>query len=732
MPEFESERTILEGRLERIAFHNPRNLYTVARFQPNHPPGAITVVGYIAGAHPGEHLTITGDWESHPRYGHQFRIFSCEQSLPATADGIREYLKSGAIPGIGPRTADRLVDHFGARTLSVLDTDSTGLETVEGIGAARAAAIRHVWQEHRTLGQLMHFLQAQGLNPALCAPIHARYGSDALRTLLENPYRPAMEIPQFGFREADLIARRYSLEIDGVERAAACIVYLLKQTVDRGHSYLEEDRIARRCENLAGIDSGDIRRALDELAVSGDVFLEAEASRNDNRLVYPRSIYRAEFGVADRIRAVLSVPSEKMDLGAVTISHAVHRRLALRLSDGQMDVLRKILAHRVAIITGGPGTGKTTLIRSIQAVFEANGRRVRLAAPTGRAARRLAELTRGRAETIHRLLEYHALEDRFFRRRDTPLEADVVIVDEVSMVDVLLMHHLLQALPATATLILVGDVFQLPSVGPGNVLSDLIASECLPVFYLKEIFRQARESPIIANAHRVRQGQLPILVEKETFDSKAAFHFVEQNDPRKAVETIVSLCSREIPARFGYHPVHDIQVLTPMHKGLIGTIHLNQVLQQVLNRRAVPLDLASGSFKEGDKVMHLKNNYCKEVFNGDIGIVREFSRGGRSLTVDYDGRPVDYDFSEAAELAVAYAISVHKSQGSEYPAVVVPIMTQHAALLQRNLLYTAITRAMHLVVLVGTRQALQRAVRNDRPLARRTRLAARLREFMPA
>jgi exodeoxyribonuclease V alpha subunit len=330
------------------------------------------------------------------------------------------------------------------------------------------------------------------------------------------------------------------------------------------------------------------------------------------------------------------------------------------------------------------------------------------------------------------MLEYNPLEERFFRRRDTPLEADVVIIDEVSMVDVLLMHHLLQALPATATLILVGDVFQLPSVGPGNVLSDLIASGSLPVFYLKEIFRQARESPIVANAHRVRQGQLPALAGNQAFDSKAAFHFIERNDPRKAVETIVSLCSREIPERFGYHPVHDIQVLTPMHKGLVGTIHLNQVLQHALNRRAAPLDLAWGSFKEGDKVMHLKNNYRKEVFNGDIGSVRAFSRKGRSLTVDYDGRRVDYDFSETAELAVAYAISVHKSQGSEYPAVVVPIMTQHAALLQRNLLYTALTRAMHLVVLVGTRQALQRAVRNDRPLARRTRLAARLREFIGA
>jgi len=407
------------------------------------------------------------------------------------------------------------------------------------------------------------------------------------------------------------------------------------------------------------------------------------------------------------------------------------KKLAIKLSPDQLHVLEEILSFRAVIITGGPGTGKTTLIRSITAVFEALGKRVLLAAPTGRAARRLSEVTRRKAQTIHRLLGYSYNEDAFEKNEYNPLDADAVIVDEASMVDTLLMFHLLRAVPMTAVLILVGDVFQLPSVGPGNVLSDMIASERVPVFYLKEIFRQARESPIIVNAHRVRRGEPPALHEQgfehvEEPEKLSEFYFLEEHDPKKVVSLIVDLCDRIIPNRFGFNPMNDIQVLTPMHRGLIGTINLNQRLQSRLNPNPVIIETPGSTFKTGDKVMHLKNNYQKEVFNGDIGTIRTIDKKEELLSVDYYGRSVGYDFTELDEISLAYAISVHKSQGSEYPAVIVPLMTQHFPLLQRNLLYTALTRGKKLVILSGTKKALAIALQNDKPGNRLSRLAFRL------
>ena len=443
-------------------------------------------------------------------------------------------------------------------------------------------------------------------------------------------------------------------------------------------------------------------------------------------VVYLKALHEAETGMAARLGAFLSVPLSPVDINPDKIATEVVRKLAIEPSDMQLQVLTDILSHRAVIITGGPGTGKTTLIRSICAVFETLGRRILLAAPTGRAARRLSEVTRRKASTIHKLLGCHLEDGQFEKNRDNPLDADVIIIDEASMVDVLLMNTLIQAVPMTAVLVLVGDVFQLPPVGPGNVLSDLIASGAIPSFELTEIFRQAQESPIVMNAHKVRSGRLPDLTRQNIADYDTEFYFIEQSNPAGAAETTVSLCAKELPNRFDLDPIRDIQVLTPMHKGQAGTIHLNQMLQKALNPDTGQTRRKSGrGFRVGDKVMHLKNNYQKDVFNGDIGTVSGVDDEDGLLLVDYDGRAVTYEFEELDELTLAYAISVHKSQGSEYPAVIVPLLTEHFVLLQRNLLYTAMTRGRRLVVLVGDRKAIDIALKNDKPKQRLSGLAYR-------
>jgi exodeoxyribonuclease V alpha subunit len=465
---------------------------------------------------------------------------------------------------------------------------------------------------------------------------------------------------------------------------------------------------------------------MDELVDAGVIVVESIAHDPWAGAVYLKELHLAEKGLAERLQAMLSVPVEPVAIESESIARQVHEKLAIKLSDEQLQVLEAVFAHRIAIISGGPGTGKTTLLRSISALIQARGKRLLLAAPTGRAARRLAEVTRRKASTIHRLLGYNFTDMGFIHNRDYPLDADAVIIDEASMVDTELMYHLLAAVPLSARLILVGDVFQLPSVGPGNVLADLIDSGSIPVFYLNTIFRQELESAIILNAHKVRQGEPPNFPDTTDGDDLTDCHFIEQSDPDRVASRIVELCRRELPANLGLDPVNDIQVLTPMHKGAVGTINLNNLLQKVLNPPTADMKPAATGFQIGDKVMHLKNNYQKEVYNGDIGIVASIDNQKDELSVNYDGRTVFYESDELDEMTMAYAISIHKSQGSEYPAVIVPLMTQHYVLLQRNLLYTAMTRGQKLVVLIGTRKALNIALNNDKPQWRLTGLAARL------
>lgn len=716
----------LEGCLERITYFNAENHYTIAKLKTSKTHNMVTIVGTMAAVNPGQTLNVKGIWETHPRYGQQFKIISYEVVLPATIDGIRKYLESGIIKGIGPSMAGRIVSCFGANTFEIIEQHPEKLLEVKAIGPAKAELISNAWKDHHVARRLMQFLQTMGVQTSYCAKILKKYGPDSVNIIRKDPFRLTTDIPGIGFYFADTVAQKLGIEKDQPRRVRACIIHVMEQGTHQGDVFVYKDQLVERCKNFFQINPSVTLNEIERLYAARELVIENAPEDPANKIVYLKEIHQAETGIANRLKALLSVPVASSGIDTERIAKEVQKKLAITLSLEQLAALEKILNHRAVIITGGPGTGKTTLIRSINAVFSALGKHVLLAAPTGRAARRLSEVTRSKAKTIHKLLGFNFNEGLFEKNPDNPLDADAVIIDEASMVDTLLMYHLIKALPMTSVLILVGDIFQLPSVGPGNVLSDMITSKLIPVFYLKKIFRQAQESPIVANAHRVRRGESPVLKAIGDSDGVSEFYFLEQHNLNKVVSTIVELCTRTIPERFDFDPMYEVQVLTPMHKGLIGTTHLNQVLQKVLNPNPVMIEAMGSTFKTGDKIMHLKNNYQKEVFNGDIGIISSVNRKEKQLSVDYYGRMVTYDFTEMNEISLAYAISVHKSQGSEYPAVLVPIMTQHFVLLQRNLLYTAMTRGKNLVILVGTKKALNIALRNNKPTERLSGLAFRL------
>jgi exodeoxyribonuclease V alpha subunit len=718
--------TILEGELERITYFNDRNHYTIAKLKTSKTHSLVTIVGTMTAVKAGQFLKLEGTWETHPKYGQQFKIQSYKETLPATIDGIRKYLKSGIVKGIGASMAERMINHFKSDIFEIIERYPDRLVEVEGIGKAKAASICSAWKYNHAARNLMQLLQEAGVNTSYCAKMLKHYGIDAVDIIRNDPYRLASDVQELGFYLADKIALKLGVPRDDPQRIKACVLHVMQQFTNEGHVFAFEEQLFEHCSRFFSLGVDVIRNAMDVLIEEGELIIECLPEFAGKKTVSLRELYEAEIGISGRFKALLSVPVKPPPIDSERISKEVQTKLAIALSGEQIDALEKILSHRVTIITGGPGTGKTTLIRSISAIFEALGKQVCLAAPTGRAARRLSEVTQRDAKTIHRLLGINFQDGVFLRNRDNPLDADAVIIDEASMVDTLLMFHLMNALPVTAILVLVGDVFQLPSIGPGNILSDLIKSTRIPVFYLKKIFRQAYQSPIIVNAHRIRNGDLPVFKPLDESDGLSEFYFLEEKDPGKVVSTIVELCIKTIPRDFSLDPMHDIQVLTPMHKGVVGTAHLNQVLQRALNPNPVMVENTGSAFKIGDKVMHLKNNYQKEVFNGDIGTISAVDLKGNNFTVDYYGRTVNYDFTETDEVSLAYAISVHKSQGSEYPAVILPLMTQHYVLLQRNLLYTAITRGKRLVILIGTKKAMTIALNNDTPKKRLSGLAFRL------
>jgi len=718
----------IEGHLERITYQNEENHYTIARLSTGKPKNMITVVGFMAGISPGQTLRLSGNWETHSKYGQQFKITTFEVTLPETVDGIKKYLETGIIKGIGPLIAGRLVSRFGSETLEIIEKKSKRLTEVNGIGKTKAKRIQDAWKDHHVIRELMQFLQSRGIKGSYSSKILKEYGEEAIEILKTDPFRLAEDIPGIGFIIADTVTQQDGVSPDDPKRVRACINHLVEQAANEGHTFIPEEMILDQCHQAFRIDMEATRTALDNLEKHGVIVTEEAGEDEQGRAVYSKEMFLAEKGIANRFKTLLSVPAATPKMNAEQLTQEILKKLALKLSSEQLNVLEQILALRAAVITGGPGTGKTTLIRSVNAIFEATGSVVALAAPTGRAAKRISEVVQRDAKTIHRLLRFNFKESYFEVNQNNPIDADVIIIDEASMVDTVLMFHLLNAVPATSKLILVGDVFQLPSVGPGNVLSDIIQSEAIPVFYLTEIFRQAQESPIIMNAHKVRRGESPDFNSGNTDYELSEFYFINQSDPNTVVETIVKLCSESIPKRFFLDPVRDIQVLTPMHKGVAGTINLNQVLQKALNRNTDQAEIMGGIYKTGDKVMHLKNNYLKDVFNGDIGTISGVDRETSQVAVDYEGREVVYEPEEMHELSLAYAISVHKSQGSEYPAIIVPLITQHYIMLQRNLLYTAMTRGKKLVILIGTRKAFAIALNNDKPRKRFSGLMEKIKE----
>lgn len=719
----------LIGQLERVVYFNEDTLYTVARVKVKGTRHLITVVGPIGEVAPGEELKLSGAWEVHPTYGEQFKVMQCTVNLPAKVQGIEKYLASGLIKGIGPEMARRLVAKFGEKTLDVIESEPEKLLAVDGIGEKRLKMIRKAWEDHREIRDVMVFLQGHGISTGYSAKIFKQYGSRAIQVVRQNPYQLTADVFGIGFVTADDIAEKVGVPRDSLMRAEAGIEHVLGKMCENGHCYVIYQDLMAQAEALLGIGPDILEKAFDSLLARGKIVVEdvngTPQPRGAESCVYLKAFHAAEQGLARRLNALLSVPFKSALPARDTLLKLVHKKLAIALSHEQQQALETVLSSKISIVTGGPGTGKTTLVKAILAVFQGAGKHILLAAPTGRAAKRLSEVTGREAKTIHRLLAFNFRSGGFQKNEDNPLDADVVIVDEASMVDVFLMYHLVKAIPASAVLVLVGDINQLPPVGPGNVLRDMLESGRVPAAYLTEIFRQARESLIVINAHQINEGYFPSIPPADEH-GLLDFYFIEQDDPDKVIATIQELCAVRIPRRFNLDPMTDIQVLTPMHKGIVGTANLNRVLQKTLNPSKQILERMGCTFRHGDKVMQIRNNYVKEVFNGDIGTIVRINADSGDLSVNYDGVIVDYDFSELDELVLAYAVSVHKSQGSEYEAVVFPVMTQHYALLQRNLIYTGITRAKRLVVLIGTKKALAIAIKNDRPQQRLTRLAHRL------
>ncbi len=713
---------VITGQIEKITFFNEENGFTIARLSVKGRSGSTTIVGNLVSPIPGQFIRAEGEWTRHPKFGEQFKVLHCESVLPFSAEGIEKYLASGLIRGIGPVMASRIIEEFGAEALDIFEQTPDRLLEIEGIGPAKLRSIKKSWSEQKEIRNLIIFLQDHGVGPGYAARIFRHYGASAINILKSNPYRIASDVAGIGFLTADQIADKLGFEKNSRFRVEAGILYALNQIAESGHVYFPYDGLVRNCRDMLQAEEPLVEAALATAASSGRIVIDEQIPE---RGVYLAGLHLAESETASRIRSLLEGPGRLDQVNPDKAIGRAQEKLGIRLADKQIDAVRCALDEKVMIITGGPGTGKTTIIKFILEVFGKSGLEICLAAPTGRAAKRMTEATGHPAATIHRLLEFSHSKGGFQRNEENPLKCDLLIVDEVSMIDTVLMQQMLSALPLEIKLILVGDVNQLPSVGPGNVLRDMIGSGIVPVVELDEIFRQAEQSAIIMNAHRIYSGLLPVFraAEQEGRD----FFFIEREDAKEVTETILELVQKRLPAHFGFDPIEDIQLITPMNKGEIGTIALNLALQAALNPPgAAEVSRGGRTFRVLDKVMQVRNNYDREVFNGDVGRIARIDHENQELIVSYDGREISYDFADLDEIVHAYAISVHKSQGSEYPAVIIPVLTRHFIMLQRNLLYTAVTRGKKLVVLIGSKKALAIAVRNGKSQERCTFLKERL------
>ncbi|CAM2061545.1 ATP-dependent RecD-like DNA helicase [Desulfovibrionales bacterium] len=724
----------LSGSIERITYANPENGFTVVRLKVKGQRHLVTAVGFIAQAVPGQIVTIVGYWKTDKRYGVQFHFQECHVVLPATTTGIRLYLGSGLVAGLGHKYADRIVNYFGDATLEVLDMHSERLTEVPGIGKKRLKQIITAWQEHQELREVMLFLQSYEVSVAYAVRIFRFYGKKALAVVQTNPYRLALDISGIGFLTADRIAQQLGFARDCDLRVEAGIFYILTTMADKGHVFMPMDKLIAQSDITLGLDLADpvvgeaLRIAFSNLELDRLIVTE-DLGQPLGTGVYLAPFHVAERGIAARLQLLATAPRTVNPGEVETAIVRFQTEQGLILAYQQAQAIYLAAASKVLVVTGGPGTGKTTILKAVLRTYVSAGVEVMLAAPTGRAAKRMAEATGMEAKTMHRLLEFSPTSGCFERNEDNPLPCGLLVVDEASMLDCIITYHLLKALPVGATMVLVGDVNQLPSIGPGNVLADVIESNTVPVVRLTEIFRQAKESAIIMAAHAINAGRIPYLESsRERFSD---CYFIRREDPEEAARLIVELVQQHIPRRFGLDPIADVQVLTPMHRGAVGTESLNARLQEALNPQFSAMTFGGRTFRLGDKVMQIRNNYDKDVFNGDLGQITAVDSEASVLKVCFCGREVGYEATDIDEIMTAYAVSIHKSQGSEYPAVVVPVMLQHRIMLQRNLIYTAVTRGKRLVVLVGTKQALAMAVRNVHSNRRYTWLAHRLVEVCP-
>ena len=721
----------LQGQIERITFNNEENGYTIARVKVYGNPELVTVVGNLLSPMAGEVIKMKGEWANHPKYGEQFKILSYETLTPATVNGIEKYLGSGLIKGIGPIMAKRIVKQFGTETLEIIEKSIEKLTEVEGIGDKRIDMIKTAWAAQKEIREVMVFLQSHAVSSGYATKIFKQYGSKSIEVVKDNPYRLATDIFGIGFITADKIAEKLGIAKDSEIRAEAGILYVLNQLAEDGHVYYPYEPLIEKCNEMLSVDREVLVKAIATIAQERRIVIEdlnqsIEEFKENNKAVYLSAFHASETSVANRLKLLVREQKSIRKIDRETALEWVQQQLSITLAQKQIEAVKCAIDNKVFVITGGPGTGKSTIINAILKIFSRLGIDILLAAPTGRAAKRMNETTGHEAMTIHRMLKFSIKEGGFEKNENNPLQCDLLVIDEASMIDTILMHHLLKAIPKGATFILVGDVNQLPSVGAGNVLKDIIDSGAVPVVELNEIFRQAKESMIIVNAHSINNGVLPSL--KSSGKNTEDFYFIEKENPDVVLKLILELTRDRIPKRFKYDSADDIQVLTPMHRGMVGASNLNVELQKTLNPREDGITRGSRNFRINDKVMQIKNNYDKEVFNGDIGRILNIDTEGQEVTIVFDGRHVVYDYTDLDEIVLAYAVSVHKSQGSEYPVIVIPILTQHYMLLQRNLLYTAVTRGKKLVVIVGTKKAMAIAVKNNKTEKRYTYLRYRLAE----
>lgn len=698
--------------VERITYQNPENGYSVMKVKVKGYNDLVTLVGNLLEVPAGSVLLCEGDWKVDKRYGSQFVCQSWEEVMPATAYGIEKYLGSGLVKGIGPKFAQLIVKQFGLDTIDVIETDIERLYEVPGIGKKRVEKIRESWEKQKDIKNVMLFLQGYGVSTAYAAKIYRRYGKESIDKVKENPYRLADDIWGIGFKTADGIASKMGYEKNDIRRCKSGIIYTLNQLSNEGHVYAEKEQLVKSALELLDAEEEPIREALASL-------IQTEDLKTDQEAIYLPPFYYAEVGTTNRLLGLLQESGNNLFAKTCDIE-SLSKETGIEYDEVQVQAIRQSVQSKVMVLTGGPGTGKTTTTQGIIAALKQMGLSILLAAPTGRAAKRMSEATGMEAKTIHRLLEYNP-QDGYKRNDENPLEGDALIVDECSMIDIILMNNLVKTMPSSMRLVMVGDIDQLPSVGAGNVLRDIIESQKIPVIRLTRIFRQAQSSRIVMSAHAINQGKFP-----DTSNGKETdFFFIQKEDPEAVAEEIVNLVKNRLSKAYR-QKTSNIQVLTPMQRGIVGAANLNISLQAALNSNQTALNRGGYSFREGDRVMQLRNNYDKDVFNGDLGYVEKVDLEERTLQVNFDDRLVEYDVSELDELTLAYATTIHKSQGSEYPIVVMPVLMTHYVMLQRNLIYTGITRAKKICVLIGTKKALSFAIRNMTVLKRNTKLKERL------